>query len=61
MVRIGNNNLNNPRLIEYAIAYRNIPPLSEMMTSVSRKLCIGFLHPCTLKLEHISHPRMRKS
>ena len=53
MVRIGNNDLNNRRLIEYAIAYCNIPPLLEMMTSVTRKLSIGFLHPCALKLEHI--------
>ena len=52
-VRIGNNDLNNRRLIEYAIAYCNIPPLLEMMTSVTRKLSIGFLHPCALKLEHI--------
>ena len=59
MVCIGNNGLNNRRLIEYAIAYSNIPPPLEMMTSVTRKLSIGFLHPCTLKLEHISHPRMR--
>ena len=35
MVRIGNNDLNNRRLIEYAIAYCNIPPLLEMMTSVT--------------------------
>ena len=53
MVRIGNNDLNNRRLIEYAIAYCNIPPLLEMMTSVTRKLSIGFLHPYALKLEHI--------
>ena len=61
MVCIGNNSLNNGRLIEYATAYSNIPPLLEMMTSVTRKLSIGFLHPYTLKLEHISHPRMRLS
>lgn len=44
MVRIGNNDQNNRRLIGYAIAYCNIPPLLEMMTSVTRKLNIGFLH-----------------
>ena len=32
IVRIGNNDLNKHRLIEYAIAYCNIPPLVEMMT-----------------------------
>ena len=53
MVRIGNNDRNNRWLIEYAIAYCNIPPLLEMMTSVTRKLSIRFLHPLALKLEHI--------
>ena len=37
MVRIGKNDLNNRRLIEYAKAYCNIPPLLEMMRSVTRK------------------------
>ena len=60
MVRIGNNDRNNRWLIEYAIAYCNIPPLLEMMSLVTRKLSIGLLHPCTLKLEPVTHAHVLK-